>query len=66
MVHQHFRLVEPFGCREHALGDRAQPFVLDTARSARPSPSWASGSDCRSTRARVSDLSVGERQRVES
>ena len=32
MVHQHFRLVEPFTVAENvALGDRAQPFVLDTA-----------------------------------
>jgi simple sugar transport system ATP-binding protein len=67
MVHQHFRLVEPFTVAENvALGDRAQPLVLDTAALdaavAELGERFGLPVD---PRARVSDLSVGERQRVE-
>ena len=66
MVHQHFRLVEPFTVAENvALGDRAQPFVLDTAALdaavAELGERFGLPVDPRG----VSDLSVGERQRVE-
>ena len=67
MVHQHFRLVERFTVAENiALGDRAQPFVVDTAAldSAVTELGERFGLPV-DPRARVSDLSVGERQRVE-
>jgi simple sugar transport system ATP-binding protein len=67
MVHQHTRLVERFTVAENlALGDASQPMVLDRARLARQvaelSERFSLPVD---PDARVSDLSVGERQRVE-
>jgi len=67
MVHQHFRLVDRFTVAENvALGDESQPVVLDTSRLEREVAGLGErfGLPIR-PRARVSDLSVGERQRVE-
>jgi simple sugar transport system ATP-binding protein len=67
MVHQHFRLVDRFTVAENvALGDESQPIVLDTSRLERAVTDLGErfGLPIR-PRARVSDLSVGERQRVE-
>ena len=54
MVHQHFRLVEPFTVAENvALGDRGPTLRARYRRARRgASPSSANGSDCRSTHAR--------------
>lgn len=67
MVHQHFRLVERFTVAENiALGDPSQPVVLDTARLHREVADLGERFGLPvDPRARISDLSVGERQRVE-
>nr|MBA2530150.1 ABC transporter ATP-binding protein [Euzebyales bacterium] len=67
MVHQHFRLVQRFTAAENvALGDRRQPLILSAGR--------VRGAVAALGRryglpidpdARIGDLSVGERQRVE-
>ena len=67
MVHQHFRLVERFTVAENvALGDLGQPLRLPRRRIeqevADVSERYGLPVD---PRARVADLSVGERQRVE-
>ncbi|MGH9184870.1 MAG: ABC transporter ATP-binding protein [Acidimicrobiales bacterium] len=67
MVHQHFRLIERFTVAENvALGDHRQPLFLSTTRI--ESDVAALGERFGlpiDARARVADLSVGERQRVE-
>ncbi len=67
MVHQHFRLVERFTVAENiALGDTSQPWKLDTR--ALESDVQRIGEEFGlpvRPDARISDLSVGERQRVE-
>ena len=71
MVHQHFRLVEPFTVAENIiLGDHrdggAARSLSTRARSSGASPSWASATASPSTRGRaIWQLSVGEQQRVE-
>ena len=69
MVHQHFRLVEPFTVAENvALGDQR-----DRAARARPRARSSAASRCSPSsfglavdpRARIWQLSVGEQQRVE-
>ena len=71
MVHQHFRLVEPFTVAENVvLGDHrdvGRSFLLQPRRDrAARSPSSASATGSRSTRgAKIWQLSVGEQQRVE-
>ncbi len=67
MVHQHFRLVDRFTVAENiALGDRRQPLLLSQRRLERKlgdlSERYGLEIDLG---ARVGDLSVGERQRVE-
>jgi simple sugar transport system ATP-binding protein len=66
MVHQHFRLVESFTVAENVLlGDPRQPFFLSRRQKAVVA---ALGDRYRlqlDPQARVSDLSMGERQRVE-
>ncbi|HET7653978.1 MAG TPA: ABC transporter ATP-binding protein [Acidimicrobiales bacterium] len=67
MVHQHFRLVDRFTVAENiALGDGSQPVVLDTSRLEREVTALGERFGLSiDPRARVGDLSVGERQRVE-
>ena len=67
MVHQHFRLVDRFTVAENiALGDRSQHWRLDTRVLERDVQRIGEefGLPIRPN-ARVADLSVGERQRVE-
>ncbi len=67
MVHQHFRLVDRFTVAENvALGDESQPVVLDTSRLEQDVAALGErfGLPIR-PKVRASDLSVGERQRVE-
>jgi simple sugar transport system ATP-binding protein len=67
MVHQHFRLVDRFTVAENiALGDGSQAVVLDTSRLERDVTALGERFGLSiDPRARVGDLSVGERQRVE-
>jgi simple sugar transport system ATP-binding protein len=67
MVHQHFRLVDRFTVAENiALGDGSQAVVLDTSRLEREVTALGERFGLSiDPRARVGDLSVGERQRVE-
>jgi simple sugar transport system ATP-binding protein len=67
MVHQHFRLVDRFTVAENiALGDGSQAVVLDTSRLERDVTALGERFGLPiDPRARVGDLSVGERQRVE-
>ena len=70
MVHQHFRLVEPFTVAENVvLGDHrgeGGSFRLHRGRSSGGSTSSRSATGSQSTRARkIWQLSVGEQQRVE-
>jgi simple sugar transport system ATP-binding protein len=67
MVHQHFRLVDRFTVAENiALGDGSQAVVLDTSRLERDVTALGERFGVSiDPRARVGDLSVGERQRVE-
>ena len=70
MVHQHFRLVEPFTVAENVvLGDhrrRGPRFFLRRRRTERPSPSSGERYGLEVTpRAKIWQLSVGEQQRVE-
>jgi simple sugar transport system ATP-binding protein len=67
MVHQHFRLVDRFTVAENnAPGDGSQAVVLDTSRLEREVTALGERFGLSiDPRARVGDLSVGERQRVE-
>lgn len=67
MVHQHFRLVDRFTVAENiVLGDRSQPWRLSHTRLERDLAGLGSRYGLElDLRARVADLSVGERQRVE-
>lgn len=67
MVHQHFRLVEPFSVAENVvLGNPETPFIIDTdsidARVAELAKRYDMAVD---PQARIWQLSVGEQQRVE-
>ena len=67
MVHQHFRLVEPFSVAENVvLGNPETPFIIDTdsidARVAELAKRYDMAVD---PKARIWQLSVGEQQRVE-
>ena len=67
MVHQHFRLVEPFSVAENVvLGNPETPFIIDTdsidVRVAELAKRYDMAVD---PKARIWQLSVGEQQRVE-
>jgi len=67
MVHQHFRLVEPFSVAENVvLGNPETPFIIDTdsidTRVAELAKRYDMAVD---PKARIWQLSVGEQQRVE-
>lgn len=67
MVHQHFRLVEPFSVAENVvLGNPETPFIIDTdsidTRVAELAKRYDMAVD---PQARIWQLSVGEQQRVE-
>ena len=67
MVYQHFRLVERFTVAENVvLGDSRQPFMLSTRRAEKTVAELGERYGLPvHPRARASDLSVGEQQRVE-
>lgn len=67
MVHQHFRLVDRFTVAENiVLGDRHQPLMLSTRRLEQELGDIGGRYGLQvNPKARVGDLSVGERQRVE-
>jgi simple sugar transport system ATP-binding protein len=67
MVHQHFRLVPRFTVAENVLlGDRRQPWLLSTAKVEKAVAELGERYGLAiHPSARVSDLTVGEQQRVE-
>jgi len=67
MVHQHFRLVSRFTVAENVLlGDRRQPWLLSTAKVEQAVAELGERYGLAiHPSARVSDLTVGEQQRVE-
>ena len=67
MVHQHFRLVPTFTVAENiALGDKRQPWLLSTSRVEKAVAELGDRYGLHiDPSARVSDLTVGEQQRVE-
>jgi simple sugar transport system ATP-binding protein len=67
MVHQHFRLVEPFTVAENVvLGNPETPFVIDTDSIVQRVTELAQRYDMAvDPHARIWQLSVGEQQRVE-
>jgi simple sugar transport system ATP-binding protein len=66
MVHQHFRLVESFTVAENVLlGDPHQPFFLSRRQIAMVAALGDRYQLRLDPQARVADLSMGERQRVE-
>ena len=67
MVHQHFRLVEPFSVAENViLGNPETPFIIDTGSTIDRVTELAKRYDMAvDPRAKIWQLSVGEQQRVE-
>jgi ABC-type uncharacterized transport system ATPase subunit len=67
MVHQHFRLVEPFTVAENViLGNPETPFVIDTGSTVDRVAELAKRYDMAvDPNAKIWQLSVGEQQRVE-
>ena len=66
MVHQHFRLVESFTVAENiVLGDPRQRFFLSRGQAAMVSSLGEQYQLYVDPKARIADLSMGERQRVE-
>ena len=67
MVHQHFRLVEPFSVAENViLGNPETPFIIDTGSTVERVTELAKRYDMAvDPRAKIWQLSVGEQQRVE-